>query len=253
MYRNAIVRRPCENLVRGISRSNLGKPDYTLALKQHDTYIAALRKCGLNVKIIPDNDNFPDSVFIEDIAVCLPSSALITRPGAPTRIGETVEISASLESYFSQLSYIEEPGTVDGGDILKVDRIFYIGISERTNPKGANQVIDFVEKAGFSAIPVKVNQALHLKSAVSYIGNNNILLSGEYIESSVFEKYNCFHVPENEQFAANCLNVNDTVLIPNGCPQTQNWIESKGFNCLALDISEFQKLDGSLTCLSLVF
>lgn len=253
MYKNAIVRRPCENIVRGLSRSNLGKPDYTLALQQHDTYIAALRKSGVSVDIIPDDDNFPDSVFIEDAAICIPEAAIITRPGAPSRQGEVRQVENELLKYYSELNYIEEPGTVDGGDIMKVDTQFFIGISERTNENGAYQVAEFVKKHGYSASVIDIKKALHLKTGVSYLGNNKMLVSGEFIDHKLFFGYEKVVVPTTETMAANCLNINGLVLMPKGCPETLSMVRNAGFKTMELNISEFQKLDGSLSCLSLLF
>jgi dimethylargininase len=253
MYTKAIVRTPCKNIVNGLTTANLGKPDYEKALKQHSQYVEALKECGLEVIILEPDENFPDSTFVEDTALLTPHCAIITNPGAPSRQGEIVEIKEVLRRYFNNIEHINDPGTVDGGDILRVGSHFYIGISERTNSTGAQQVISILNKYGMSAATVSLKNVLHLKSGVSYLEKNNLVVSGEFIENTQFQSYNLIKVDQEESYAANCVWVNETVLIAKGFPKTKEAIEKAGYKTIEIDVSEFRKVDGGLSCLSLRF
>ena len=253
MYTKAIVRTPCKNIVNGLTTANLGKPDYEKALKQHSQYVEALKECGLEVIILEPDENFPDSTFVEDTALLTPHCAIITNPGAPSRQGEIVEIKEVLRRYFNNIEHINDPGTVDGGDILRVGSHFYIGISERTNSTGAQQVISILNKYGMSAATVSLKNVLHLKSGVSYLEKNNLVVSSEFIENTQFQSYNLIKVDQEESYAANCVWVNETVLIAKGFPKTKEAIEKAGYKTLEIDVSEFRKVDGGLSCLSLRF
>ncbi len=253
MYTKAIVRIPCKNIVNGLTTANLGIPDYKKTLKQHSQYIEALRECGLEVIILEPDEKFPDSTFVEDTALLTPHCAIICNPGAPSRKGEIVEINQVLKRYFSIIEHIKDPGTVDAGDILRVRSHYYIGISERTNLTGAQQVISFLQKYGMSASPVSLKKVLHLKSGVSYLENNDLVASGEFIEKPEFQSFNLIRVDENESYAANCVWINEKVLIAKGFPKTRKAIEKSGYKTIELNVSEFRKVDGGLSCLSLRF
>jgi dimethylargininase len=253
MYTKAIVRTPCKNIVNGLTTANLGKPDYEKALKQHSQYVEALKECGLEVIILEPDENFPDSTFVEDTALLTPHCAIITNPGAPSRKGEIVEIKEVLRRYFNNIEHINDPGTVDGGDILRVGSHFYIGIAERTNSTGAQQVISILNKYGMSAATVSLKNVLHLKSGVSYLEKNNLVVSSEFIENTQFQSYNLIKVDQEESYAANCVWVNETVLIAKGFPKTKEAIEKAGYKTIEIDVSEFRKVDGGLSCLSLRF
>lgn len=253
MYTKAIVRIPCKNIVNGLTTANLGIPDYKKTLKQHSQYIEALRECGLEVIILEPDEKFPDSTFVEDTALLTPHCAIICNPGAPSRKGEIVEINQVLKRYFSIIEHIKDPGTVDAGDILRVRSHYYIGISERTNLTGAQQVISFLQKYGMSASTVSLKKVLHLKSGVSYLENNDLVASGEFIEKPEFQSFNLIRVDENESYAANCVWINEKVLIAKGFPKTRKAIEKSGYKTIELNVSEFRKVDGGLSCLSLRF
>ena len=141
MFKQAIVRTPCENMVNGISSANLGKPNYQKALLQHSKYIEALKYCGLEVTVLESDNNFPDSTFVEDTAVLTPKCAIIANPGTETRKNEIFTMSETIRKFYQTIEGIKYPGTLDGGDIMMVDSHFYIGISDRTNLAGANQLI----------------------------------------------------------------------------------------------------------------
>lgn len=253
MYTKAIVRIPCKNIVNGLTTVNLGSPDYEKALKQHSQYVEALKECGLEIIILEPGENFPDSTFVEDTALLTPHCAIITNPGASSRKGEIVEINQVLKGYFSNIEYIKDPGTVDGGDIFRVGTHFYVGISERTNLAGAQQLISILNRYGMSASTVSLKDVLHLKSGVSYLQKNNLVVSGEFIEKPEFRSFNLIKVDQDESYAANSVWINEKVLIAKGFPKTKNTIEKAGYKTIELNVSEFRKVDGGLSCLSLRF
>jgi len=240
-------------LVKGLTSADLGPPDYQKALEQHDAYIAALESCGLEVAVLPQLEDFPDSCFIEDVALLTPRCGIITRPGAPSRVGEIRGMSEILNRYFDAVEVIQPPGTLEGGDILAAGSHYYIGLSGRTNSEGARQLIGILEKYGFSASVVPLEESLHLKTAVSYLEDNSLLAAGELLAREEFSEFKRLAVPDEEAYAANCIWVNGVVLVPAGFPRTAQMILEAGFDILVVDVSEFRKLDGGLSCLSLRF
>ena len=253
MFKNAIVRKPCPEIIEGLTSASLGKPDYNKALDQHKKYVDALRSCGLDVKILEADSRFPDSVFVEDVALCTSGCAIVTNPGAPSRNGEKLEMEAVLQSFYKHIEAIEAPGTLDAGDVMMVGKHFYIGISQRTNAPGADQLIGILEKYGMTGSAVPLYEMLHLKSGLSYLEQNKLLISGEFIHHPAFENFQKIEVDPDEGYAANSLWVNSTVLVPEGFPKTREKIEQAGYRTKVLDVSEFRKLDGGLSCLSLRF
>lgn len=255
MFKNVIVRRPCKAMVQGITTAELGKPDYELALKQHDDYIEALKECGVEVTVLEANEEFPDSCFVEDVALCTKNCVIVTRPGVLSRRNEVLQgdMQEALKRFFEHIEYIKEPGTVEAGDIMMVGDHFYIGLSARTNEDGANQMISILEKYGLSGSVVSLEKVLHLKTGLSYIENNNLLVAGEFVSSPIFKDFNKIVINEDESYSANCIWVNDIVLVPKGYPATKTAIESAGYKVIEVDTSEYRKIDGGLSCLSLRF
>ncbi len=253
MFENAIVRRPGRSITKGITTADMGKPDYQLALKQHDSYIEALQHCGVKVIVLPEEEKYPDSVFIEDTAVLADKCAVITLPGAESRQGEELSIRKALKPFFEQIENIDTPGSLEGGDVMRVGNHFYVGLSERTNEEGFRQFAAFFGSFGYSASAITMNEFLHLKTGLSYLENNNLLIAGEFVREKEFEKFNRIEIDESEAYAANCIWVNGTVLVPAGFPKTQGKIEKAGYPVIEVDVSEFRKLDGGLSCLSLRF
>ena len=252
-FTKAIVKTPCENLVKGLTSANLGLPDFGLALKQHEQYIDALKSCGIEITVLEADNNFPDSTFVEDTAVLTSECAIITNPGADSRKGETTEIESVMGRFYENIEFIKSPGTLDGGDVMMADKHFYIGISERTNEEGAQQLIDILKKYGMSGSMVNLKDVLHLKSGVAYLENNNLLASGEFPEKEVFKHFNLLKVEDEEAYATNCVWINDYVLVAKGFPKTKQLVENAGYKTIVLDVSEFRKIDGGLSCLSLRF
>lgn len=252
MFSSAIVRVPGKSLINGLSDSkSLGLPDYDKAIIQHNSYIEALKNCGLEVMILEACEDYPDSTFIEDVALITPECVIITRPGAPSRRGEVEEVDFILRKKFTHIEYIEAPGTIEAGDIMMVGNHYYIGLSERTNIQGAEQTIKLLNKYGLSGSTVDLKDVLHLKTGLSYLENNNLVICGEFKSDPIFANYAFIEVPSEESYAANCIWVNDTVIIPLGYPLTKEKIINAGFNIFEVDVSEYKKLDGGLSCLSL--
>ena len=254
MLKNAIVRKPGRSLVNGItSTPELGKPDYGLAIKQHDAYIEALRFCGVEVTVLQADERFPDSCFVEDVAVCTKKIAVITNPRASSRKGEEKEIIEVIKKYYNNLEYIKKTGTLEGGDVMMEKNHFYIGLSKRTNREGAKQLIKALGKYGMSGSIVEMSEMLHLKSGLAYLGDNVLIVAGEFINKVEFKKFNKILVDEDETYSANCIRVNNYVLVPAGYPKTKEKIEKAGFKTIIVDTSEYRKVNGGLSCLSLRF
>ncbi len=253
IFRNAIVRKPCAEMVEGITSAKLGKPDYKKALEQHINYTRVLADCGLNVTVLPPDNRFPDSCFIEDVSLCTPNCAIITNPGAESRNGEKLAMRPILQEFYKNMGEIKYPGTLDAGDVMMVGNHYYIGISDRTNQVGADQLIAILQKYELTGSAVPLKTMLHLKTGLSYLEENNLLITGEFTEMPEFEKYNRIFVDTKEAYAANSLWINGHILVPKGFPDTLSKIEKAGYHVIEVDVSEFQKLDGGLSCLSLRF
>jgi dimethylargininase len=240
-------------MIYGITTAKLGLPDYHKALRQHADYADALRDCGLKIEVLPEHDAFPDSVFIEDVALCTPSCAIVTNPGAPSRNPERELMLPVLEKYYDAIAEIHFPGTLDAGDVMMVGDTYYIGLSERTDREGAAQLIAILEQHNMVGHMVPLKTVLHLKTGISYIEHNNLLVSGEFVGAEMLQGYNQIVVDPDEAYAANSLWVNDRVLVPGSCPKTQAKIAALGYEVISLDVTEFEKVDGGLSCLSLRF
>ena len=256
-FKNIIARRPCEALVNGITMSpELGKVNYQLALKQHDDYLQILNNIGLDVYVIPKDEHFPDSVFVEDAAVLTNKCAIITNPGAASRNGEKTEMAAHVAQFYSprNIHYIQSPGTLDGGDVMMVDNDFYVGLTERTNQAAIDQLKEIFKPYGYNVIAVPVKEGLHLKSSVSYLEHNNLLITSDLIDNPLFDKFNKILVPDDEKYCANSIWLNDVVIVPTGFPKTLDLIKKLNkYEVVLCDTSEIRKLDGGLSCTSLRF
>ncbi|MCX6169518.1 MAG: arginine deiminase family protein [Ignavibacteriales bacterium] len=253
MFSKAIVCLPCKNITRGLTTANLGLPDYNKAVIQHLYYVNALADCGLEVITLGANDDYPDSTFIEDAALLTGDFAVITNPGAPSRKGETKLIEETLKNFYSIVERINSPGTLESGDVMMVGTHFYIGLSKRTNEEGARQLIEILNRYGSTGSVVKLEKVLHLKTGAAYLENNNMVACGEFLENPEFQKYTLIKIEKDESYAANCVWINGTVLVPMGYPKSRLAIESAGYSTIEIDVSEFRKLDGGLSCLSLRF
>jgi dimethylargininase len=252
MFTHAIVRKPGIDFASGITTANLGKPSFDLMRKQHQAYGATLRSLGLEVEILEPLPGYPDAYFVEDVAVITPDIAVIARPGALTRRGEEISIEPVLEKYRS-IARIQSPGTLDGGDVLMVGRHFFIGISERTNRDGAEQIGRFLEEHGNIWTPIPVNAGLHLKSSLNWVGDKTLLISKSFARRAEFTGYDLLLLNEDEEYAGNTLLVNQALLTPKGFPKTLEMLKKLSRPVIELEMSEVRKMDGGLTCLSLRF
>lgn len=256
MFTNVIVRKPSRSMIDGItSAPELGKPDYDLAVKQHDAYIEALKQCGVAVTELEALEEYPDSCFVEDVAVVTRKCAIITNPGAASRNGEKEHIVDTIKKFYKedQIAYIKSPGTLEGGDVMMVGDHFYVGRSARTNEEGIRQFIEILESYGLSGSEVTLEKVLHLKTGVNYLENNTFLVSGEFLEKEKFKQARQIVIPEDEAYAANCIWVNDKVIVPSGFPKVAQAVKDAGYEVIITDTSEYRKLDGGLSCLSLRF
>jgi dimethylargininase len=252
MFTHAITRLPGSNFDEGLTTANLGRPNYQLILQQHYAYRQALLSLGLDVIILPAESAYPDAYFVEDPAIITPSIAVITRPGAPSRQGEEITLEPFI-GYYRPVFHIQPPGTVDGGDVLIVGDHFLIGLSERTNPEGASQLAALLEGAGYTSETVPVAAGLHLKSDVNYVGKDTLLVTKSLADYPAFAGYEKIILAGEEEYAANTLWVNDTLIMPKGFPKTHTGLAGLGLRIIELDVSEVQKMDGGLTCMSLRF
>jgi len=199
---------------------------------------------------------YPDSTFVEDTAIVTSRSAILARPGAESRRGEVPAIRESLAPFFQVFRQIEAPGTLDGGDVCDAGHHFFIGVSQRTNEEGARQLAEFLATDGFSSSIVDVRGikgVLHLKTALAYVGGNHLVLWDALADLPQFRAFDLMRVAPEESYAANCVGVNGSVLLPSGCPRLESALKRRGYSTLPLNMSEFEKMDGGLSCLSLRF
>ena len=226
--------------------------DLAKARVQHAAYDEALLLAGAEVEVLPADDELPDSVFVEDTAVVFDQGAVIARPGTPVRAKEVPSVEAALSRY-RELQRIVAPGTLEGGDVLQVYREFYVGITSRTNREGFEQFASIVRGFGYRASPVEVTGCLHLKSAVTTLDEETLLLNPSWIDAAALPKIRRLIVAAGEEHGANALVVNEVVHLSARWPRTREMVEQAGFRVTSLDISEFEKAEGALTCSSLIF
>jgi dimethylargininase len=254
--KHAIVRAPSTNFASGLTSVDLGRPALEVALEQHRAYCAALEECGITLTVLAPDARFPDSTFVEDTAILTSCGAVITRPGAPSRSGEVEEIAPIVRDFFPKVHLIEEPGTVDGGDVCDANGHFFIGLSERTNRAGADQLAGFLESFGFTSSLIDldgVSNILHLKSGIAYLNDNRLVVIKELAGREEFAAYERIVVPDGAEYAANCIEINGFVFVASGYNHFEEQLQAFGYQTKKLDMSEFQKMDGGLSCLSLRF
>jgi len=240
-------------MINGISTANLGKPDYDLALKQHKTYIHTLEKCGLKVMVLDADEMFPDSTFIEDACLITPRCAILTNPGDASRRDEPLRLSKTIQGLGLPVESIQTPGTLDAGDIMMVKDHYFAGLSDRTNAQGASQLETILKKYDYTSSTITLESVLHLKTGISYLENNMLLAFGEFLTKPELKGFNILKVDADEAYAANSVWINGNVLVPKGFFKTKKMIQDSGYRVFEVDVSEFQKLDGGLSCLSLRF
>lgn len=226
--------------------------DIAMAAAQHRLYERCLEELGLTVTSLRAEADLPDSVFVEDPALVLDEIAVITRMGAPSRRPEAETVAAALRP-FRPLRYIQEPGTLEGGDVMRIGRRLFVGLSARTNAAGIEQLKLLTQEFGYSVIPVEVRGCLHLKSATTYLRDDAIVVNGSLIDMTPLTEFRKIEVAQEEPWAANTLTVGGVTLASSAYPRTAERLRCGGFEVQALDISELMKAEAGLTCSSLMF
>jgi len=234
-----------------LSHLERGAIDLARAIEQHHRYEEALVELGCTLQRLPPAPELPDSVFVEDTAVVLPEVAVITRPGAESRRAEIASVAEALRPY-RRLAFIEAPGTLDGGDVLCLDSRIYVGLSQRTNSEGIRQLERIVSGFGYEIQSVTVSGCLHLKTAVTQVGERTVLLNPAWINAAVFEGLDHIKVHPAEPFAANALRVGQVLLYPAAFPRTRERLEERGFTARTVEADELAKAEAGLTCCSIL-
>lgn len=225
--------------------------DFAKATEQHRQYEACLRELGVTVVSLPAEPELPDSMFVEDPAVVVNEVAVMTRMGAESRREESESLAAALTRY-RPLRWMSGPATLEGGDVLRVGKTLYVGLSGRTNKAGVAQLAEELRPFGYAVRAVAVSGCLHLKSGCCALGDQAILANREWVDTAVFEGFKIVDVPATEPRGANVLAIGDTVMVPESFPETARTIERQGWKVRALDISELMKAEAGLTCSSIL-
>ena len=256
-FTKAIVRLPGENFSQGLTLCEPpAHPDFGKALEQHAAYCRALAACGVEVTVMSADENYPDGTFVEDTFVIADRVAIATRPGAKTRSGEVESVANAVRTFRPRLERIEAPGTVDGGDICQFDDHFLIGLSARTNEAGAAQLAAILARHQYTSSTLDIRghaSLLHLKSGIAYLGEGRFLVAAGFPPTDRLVRCDRIEVAAGEMYAANAVRVNDEVLIASGFPKVARTLADLRYRVRALDMSEFAKMDGGLSCLSLRF
>lgn len=253
-FTSAITRLPATSIVDGLRAEDIGNPDHQQMLQDHAHYVATLQEAGATVTELPALEFYPDSVFVEDVALCLPEVAILMRPGAPSRLGEVGEMAPVLRDLYPQLLEIEGPGFIEGGDILITSREILVGRSARTNVAGIAELAEIVARWGYRLREVNTPEGvLHFKTDCSLLDAETILSTRRLDASGCFEGYRVIHTVEGEEAAANTIRFNQLVLMPAGFPRTRDMLLAEGYDVREINNSECAKLDGGMSCLSLRF
>ena len=254
-FTHAITRRPAASITAGLRAVDTGTPDLGLMLAHHADYIATLKETGATVVELPPLDAYPDSVFVEDTALCLPQGAVVMRPGAPSRLGEAAEMAPHLQALYGQVVAITGADSfIEGGDILVTEAEILVGRSARTNAAGIAELTRLVAPWGHAVREVHTPPGvLHFKTDCSLLGVDTILSTTRLSASGCFDGYRVIDVAAGEEAAANTIRFNDLVLMPAGFPRTRDAIAKAGFTVREIGNSECAKLDGGMSCLSLRF
>lgn len=223
-----------------------------LAMQQHRQYQLALSSLGCEIVTVPTETGLADSVFIEDTAIVLDEIAVLCLPGVESRRAEVAGVADILKQYRT-LASIEHPGTLDGGDLLRIGNVVYAGLSTRSNRSGIEQFRGIIANYGLSVETIEMTKCLHLKSAVSEVAPDSLLINPDWISKSLFRNFELIDVDKEEPYAANALRVGTSVVYPSSCPLTMEKLAQRGFEVTPVDVSELQKAEGSVTCCSLIF
>jgi len=222
------------------------------AVEQHDRYKKCLADLGVRVISLPADATMPDAVFVEDPVVVVDEVAVIARTGAESRRKEAASLAEALAA-FRPLRHLREPATLEGGDVLRVHSTIFVGLSPRTNEAGVSQLADALEPFGYRVRPLPVRGCLHLKTACSYLGEKTLLVNRKWVDTAPLDGWKLIDVAEDEPWAANALRIGKTVLMPASFPHTEAILRRAGLHVHTLDLSELQKAEGSVTCMSVIF
>ncbi|HSO14265.1 MAG TPA: arginine deiminase family protein [Anaerolineales bacterium] len=222
-----------------------------IARAQHRGYVNALKKHGCDILELPAEADLPDSVFVEDTAFILPEAAVITRPGADSRKPETDSIIQALSPHV-KLLHLQEPATLDGGDVLVVGKRIFIGVSTRSNHEAIDQLNNLLDKYGYSVTGVRLHGCLHLKSAVTCVDDRTLLINKNWVDTIHFTNYELIEVDPSEPHAANCLPIGDSIIYPASFPKTRAKLEGRGYKIVSVEVDELAKAEGAVTCCSLI-
>ena len=253
-FTHAITRKPGRSIMAGLRAVDTGVPDLALMLAHHADYVAALRATGATVIELAADEDFPDSVFVEDTALCLPQGAVIMRPGAASRLGEAAAMAPHLGALYGQVVAIKGPGFIEGGDILVTEREILVGRSARTDAAGIAEMTALVTPWGHTVREVQTPPGvLHFKTDCSLLDGTTILATERLAASGCFAGYTVIHTAAGEEAAANAIRFNDVVIMPAGFARTRDAVIAAGFSVTEIGNSECAKIDGGMSCLSLRF
>ena len=253
-FTHALLKLPSRSILQALRAVDTGAPDYDLFCTHHADYAAALASTGAQVITLPADEAFPDSVFIEDTALCLPQGAIIMRPGAPSRLGEAALIKPTLQALYDEVKSIEGPGYVEGGDILTTQREVLVGLSARTNATGVDELKALTARWGYTLRVVDTPATvLHFKTDCSLLDEESVLCTRRLAATGCFKHYRVIYTADGEEACANAIRFNDLVIMPSGFPRTRDKLTNEGFTVTEIGNSEAAKLDGGMSCLSLRF
>ena len=253
-FTHAIVRIPSKSVVNGLSSQSQSVPDPDAFLSEHIAYTNVLQASGVQVTVLPKLEQFPDSVFVEDAALCLAGTAIVLRPGAPSRFGESQAIRPELEKLFGNVITMPGPGFVDGGDVLATDNELFVGLSARTDQAGFDALAEIVKPLGYRTRLVNTPaEILHFKTDCGLLDSNTIFSTQALADTGCFEGYKVIIAPQGEEAAANLVRFNESVLVSAGYNETLNKLADNGYTVVAIASQEAAKIDGGLSCMSLRF
>ena len=227
--------------------------DATLAQAQHRDYIAALTALGVTVTELPAEPALPDSVFVEDTVLVFDELAVLTRPGVESRRAEVDAIAKAVSAVRKTVERISAPGTIEGGDVLRIGHRVFVGQSRRSNQAAIDQLADILKPYDYNVTAVPMQDCLHLKSAVTALSDDTVLINPNWVDATYFSDYRQISVAEHEPHAGNVVIIGSAILMPSSFPQTQAMLSTAGFAVTAVDVSELQKAEGAVTCCSVLF
>ncbi|MGB0844675.1 MAG: dimethylarginine dimethylaminohydrolase family protein [Alphaproteobacteria bacterium] len=257
-FTHAICRKPSKSILDGLRAVDTGNPDFDTFCQHHDAYVAALRSTGASVTVLDAQEQFPDSVFIEDAALCLPKGAIVMRPGAPTRLGEAAALAPKLSDFYHDIKTIQGQGPnvgfIEGGDILTTETEILVGTSARTDKAGVEELQTLVNDWGYKVRIVNTPaDVLHFKTDCSLLDDETVLTTKRLATSGCFENYKTIFTAEGEEACANAIRFNNLVIMPAGFPRTAETLNNAGYDIKQIGNTEAAKLDGGMSCLSLRF